>query len=181
MIEFHGTTVLAVRAGGMIVMAADGQVTQNDTIVKSSAKKLRAMGDGKIVAGFAGATADAMTLFERLEGKLESHAGHLDRAAVELAKEWRTDKYLRRLEALMLVADKVRILLVSGAGDVIEPDGDTYAIGSGGVHALAAARAFLVAGKTNAEEIVQESMSIAADLCVYTNKNLTMVSLEGAA
>lgn len=177
MTSFHGTTVLAVRTKNNVVLAADGQVTQNDTIIKSSANKLRLLADGKIVAGFAGATADAMTLFERLEGKLETHAGKLDRAAVELAKEWRTDKYLRRLEALMLVADKERILLVSGAGDVIEPDGDACAIGSGGLYALSAAQAFLVAGEQDAEKITRAAMKIAADLCVYTNHTLSLLRL----
>ena len=174
---YHATTVLAVRTKEQVVLAADGQVTQDATVVKSSANKLRSLGAGRIVAGFAGSTADAITLFERLEAKIESHAGHLDRAAVEMAKDWRSDKYLRRLEALMLVADASRILLVSGSGDVIEPDGDAAAIGSGGVYALAAARAFLTAGVTDGEKIVRQAMTIAADLCVYTNHQLTVLSL----
>jgi ATP-dependent HslUV protease, peptidase subunit HslV len=171
--SWHGTTILSVRKEGKAVIAADGQVSLGPTIIKSSAKKLRILAGGKILAGFAGATADALTLFERLEEKLEKHPGQLARAAVELAKDWRTDKYLRRLEAMMIVMDKETTLIISGNGDVLEPEDHIAAIGSGGNYAISAAKA-LVDMPLSAEEIVKRSMKIAADICVYTNHNLTM-------
>ncbi|WP_428669141.1 ATP-dependent protease subunit HslV [Reyranella sp.] len=177
---WHATTILSVRKGGEVVMAGDGQVSMGQTIVKGNAKKVRRLGNGQIIAGFAGATADAFTLFERLEAKLERHPGQLLRAAIELAKDWRTDRYLRRLEALMAVADKDVSLLLSGTGDVLEPEGGIIAIGSGGNYALAAARALLDIESMDAEAIARKAMGIAADICVYTNHNLVIEKLKVA-
>ena len=176
--EFHSTTIVAVKKDGKVALAGDGQVTfGNATVMKSTAKKVRRLYHNKIVAGFAGSVADAFTLFEKFEEKLESTHGHLQRAAVALAKEWRTDKILRRLEALLLVADKDMILLLSGNGEVIEPDGDVAAIGSGGFYALAAARALIAHTDMTATEIAKESLSIAADICVFTNQNIIVEEL----
>ncbi|MEE8202689.1 MAG: ATP-dependent protease subunit HslV [Alphaproteobacteria bacterium] len=177
--QWHGTTVLCVRKDDAVVMAGDGQVSTGQTIIKSGARKVRRLGggskgDGKIVAGFAGATADAFTLFERLEAKLEKHPGQLTRACVELAKDWRTDRYLRRLEAMMAVADASASLLITGGGDVLEPDDGLIGIGSGGSYALAAARALIDREDMDAEAIARRAMAIAADICVYTNENLTL-------
>lgn len=172
--QWHGTTILAVRKDGKSVIGADGQVSLGNTVIKSSAKKLRILANGNILAGFAGATADAFTLFERLEEKLEKHPGQLTRAAVELAKEWRTDKYLRRLEAMMIILDKDTTLIITGNGDVLEPEDNIAAIGSGGNYALSAAKALIDIKGLSAEDIVKKSMKIAADICVYTNSNLTM-------
>src|ERR1700761_2066294 len=169
---WHATTILSVRKGGEVVMAGDGQVSMGQTIVKGNAKKVRRLGNGQIIAGFAGATADAFTLFERLEAKLERHPGQLLRACIELAKDWRTDRYLRRLEALMAVADKDVSLLLSGTGDVLEPEDGLIAIGSGGNYALAAARALIDIEGLDAEAIARRAMKIAADICVYTNENV---------
>jgi ATP-dependent HslUV protease subunit HslV len=171
-----GTTILAVRKGGKVVIAGDGQVSVGQTIMKSNARKVRPLGDGRVIAGFAGATADALTLFERLEQKLERFPAQLSRAAVELAKEWRTDRALRRLEAMMIVADARETLILTGVGDVLEPEHDVIAVGSGGNYALAAARA-LYPHLDNAEEIARQAMGIAADICVYTNRNLTVETL----
>jgi ATP-dependent HslUV protease subunit HslV len=176
-IILHGTTILLVKKGGRVVIGGDGQVTLGQTVMKATAKKVRRIAKGEVIAGFAGATADAFTLFERLETKLEQHPGQLLRAAVELAKDWRTDRYLRRLEAMMLVADKKAALVITGTGDVLEPEDGVAAIGSGGNYALSAARA-LVDMDLDAEAIVRKSMKIAADICVYTNGNLTVESLE---
>jgi ATP-dependent HslUV protease subunit HslV len=173
---WHGTTILSVRRNGRVIVAGDGQVTQGQTVMKPNARKVRRLGDGSVIGGFAGATADAFTLFERLERKLEAHGGQLLRAAVELAKDWRTDKYLRNLEALMIVADAEIMLILTGNGDVLEPEAGVMAIGSGGNYALAAARALLDTDK-DAEAIVRRSLDIAADICVYTNRNLTIESL----
>ena len=175
--SWHGTTILSVRKAGTLVMAGDGQVSMGNTIVKPNARKVRRIGDGSIIAGFAGATADAFTLFERLEGKLDKHSGNLTRACVELAKDWRTDRYLRRLEALLAVGDKDVSLLLTGTGDVLEPGDGIIAIGSGGNYALAAAKA-LYDMDLSAEEIVRKSMKIAADICVFTNENVTVEKLE---
>lgn len=172
--SWHGTTILAVRKNGVSAIGADGQVSLGPTIIKASAKKLRIISQGKILAGFAGATADAFTLFERLEEKLEKHPGQLMRASVELAKDWRTDKYLRRLEAMMIVLDAKITLIISGNGDVLEPEDGIAAIGSGGNYALSAARALIDIPELSAEEVIKKSMKIAADICVYTNNNLTM-------
>jgi ATP-dependent HslUV protease subunit HslV len=169
----RATTVLVVRAGGKVVMGSDGQVTMGQTVVKATARKLRRIGDGKIIAGFAGSAADGLTLFEKLEVKLKDSSGNLMRAAVELAKDWRTDRVLRRLEALLLVADREHILMLSGTGDIIEPDADAAAVGSGGNFALAASRALLANTQLSAREIVERSLRIAADICVYTNTNFT--------
>jgi len=169
----RATTVLVVRAGGKVVMGSDGQVTMGQTVVKASASKLRRIADGRIIAGFAGSAADGLTLFEKLEAKLKDSSGNLMRAAVELAKDWRTDRVLRRLEALLLVADREHILMLSGTGDIIEPDADAAAVGSGGNFALAAARALLAETQLSAREIVERSLRIAADICVYTNTNFT--------
>lgn len=174
---WYGTTIVSVRKGGSVIVAGDGQVSIGNTVVKSTAKKVRRLADGKILAGFAGATADAFTLFERLEAKLEKHPGQLTRACVELAKDWRTDRYLRRLEAMMLVADATTSLIITGNGDVLEPEDGIMAIGSGGNYALAAARA-LADSKLNAEEICRKAMKIAADICVFTNENITLEKLE---
>jgi ATP-dependent HslUV protease subunit HslV len=174
---WHATTILSVRKGGQVVMAGDGQVSMGQTIVKANARKVRRLGNGEILAGFAGATADAFTLFERLEAKLERHPGQLLRAAIELAKDWRTDRYLRRLEAMMAVADKEVSLLLSGTGDVLEPEGGIIAIGSGGNYALSAARALIDVDGLDAEAIARKSMKIAAEICVYTNGNLVIEKL----
>ncbi|MFC3691424.1 ATP-dependent protease subunit HslV [Chenggangzhangella methanolivorans] len=176
-IILHGTTILLVKKGGLVVIGGDGQVSLGQTVMKATAKKVRRIAKGEVIAGFAGATADAFTLFERLEAKLEQHPGQLLRAAVELAKDWRTDRYLRRLEAMMLVADKKSALVITGTGDVLEPEDGVAAIGSGGNYALSAARA-LVDMDLDAEAIVRKSMKIAADICVYTNENLTVESME---
>lgn len=179
-IQWHGTTILSVRKGGRVVIAGDGQVSQGSTVMKPNARKVRPLGDGSVIAGFAGATADAFTLFERLESKLERHQGQLLRAAVELAKDWRTDKYLRNLEAMLIVADKSTTLIVTGNGDVLEPEGGIAAIGSGGNFALAAARA-LDDYEPDAETMCRKAMAIAAELCVYTNDRLTVEALDAAA
>ena len=175
---WHGTTIVAVRKGNKVVVAGDGQVSVGNTVMKHNAKKVRRLADGKVIGGFAGATADAFTLFERLEAKLEQYPGQLTRAAVELAKDWRTDRYLRRLEAMMIVADKDVSLVLTGTGDVLEPEAGVMAIGSGGNYALAAARALVDTDK-DAEAIVRKSLDIAADICVYTNRNVTIESLGG--
>jgi ATP-dependent HslUV protease subunit HslV len=174
---WHGTTILTVRKGGVVVIGGDGQVTVGQTIIKSNAKKVRKLGKGDVIGGFAGATADAFTLFERLESKLEQYPGQLLRASVELAKDWRTDRYLRRLEAMMIVADANVSLVLTGTGDVLEPEAGVAGIGSGGNYALASARA-LLDGPLSAEEIVRKSLDIAADICVYTNRNVTIESLK---
>jgi ATP-dependent HslUV protease, peptidase subunit HslV len=176
--SWHGTTILAVRKGGDIVIAGDGQVSFGQTVIKSNARKVRRLGGGNVIAGFAGATADAFTLFERLEAKLEKHPDQLLRACVELAKDWRTDRYLRRLEAMMAVADRQVSLVLSGNGDVLEPEDGLIGIGSGGSYALAAARA-LIGVDTNltAREIAERSMKVAAEICVYTNDKITIESL----
>jgi len=173
---WHGTTILTVRKGGVVAIGGDGQVSIGQTIVKGNAKKVRRLGKGDVIGGFAGATADAFTLFERLEGKLEQYSGQLMRAAVELAKEWRTDRYLRRLEAMMIVADKDVSLVLTGTGDVLEPESGVMGIGSGGNYALAA-RA-LADGPLDAEAIVRKSLDIAADICVYTNRSVTIETLK---
>ncbi len=175
---WRGTTVLAVRKGGRVVVAGDGQVTAGNTVVKGSARKVRKLAGGRVLAGFAGATADAFALFERLEAKLEQHPGQLTRACVELAKDWRTDRYLRRLEAMMAVCDKSESLLLSGTGDVLEPDDGLIAIGSGGSFALAAARALVDRDDMDAEAIARRSLEIAADICIYTNNNLVVEGLD---
>ena len=171
-LNWHGTTIVLIRKGTDVVVAGDGQVSIGNTVMKSTAKKVRKIEKRNVIAGFAGSTADAFTLFERLESKLEKHGGQLTRAAVELAKDWRTDKYLRRLEALMAVADKNNSFIISGNGDVLEPEHGIIAIGSGGNYALAAARAMINSDKT-AEEIAKQSIEIAADICVFTNHNIT--------
>ncbi len=175
---WHGTTILSVRKGNLVVMAGDGQVSLGNTVIKATAKKVRRLAGDTIIAGFAGATADAFTLFERLEAKLEKHPGQLTRACVELAKDWRTDRYLRRLEAMMLVADKTTSLILSGTGDVLEPEDGIMGIGSGGMYALSAARALKDVKDMDAEAIVRKSMKIAADICVFTNENLTLEKIE---
>jgi ATP-dependent HslUV protease, peptidase subunit HslV len=173
----HGTTILAVRRKGSVAMGGDGQVTLGNTVMKSNARKVRRLFNDKVLAGFAGGTADAFTLFERFEGKLEKY-GNLTRAAIELAKDWRSDRYLRRLEALLLVADPSKILVISGNGDVIEPEYDAAAIGSGGQFALAAARALIESSELDARGIVERSLNIAADICIYTNRNLVIDELS---
>ncbi|GGN52818.1 ATP-dependent protease subunit HslV [Novosphingobium indicum] len=174
LIEWHGTTIIGVRKGGKTVIAGDGQVSMGNTVMKPNARKVRRIGEGeKVIAGFAGATADAFTLFERLERKLEQYRGQLMRAAVELAKDWRTDKYLRNLEALMIVADAETLLVLTGNGDVLEPEGGIAAIGSGGNYALAAARA-LDAYEADAENMARKAMQVAADICVFTNDRVTV-------
>jgi len=178
--KWHGTTILSVRKNGKVVIAGDGQVSMGQTVMKPNARKVRRLGDGSVIGGFAGATADAFTLFERLESKLERANGQLMRAAVELAKDWRTDKYLRNLEAMMIVADKETTLILTGNGDVLEPLAGVAAIGSGGNFALAAARA-LVDYEGDAETICRKAMGIAADLCVYTNDQLTIETMDSAA
>ncbi len=181
--NWHATTILMVRKGSRVVIGGDGQVSLNATIVKATARKVRRLARGDVIAGFAGATADAFTLFERLEAKLEQYPDQLVRACVELAKDWRTDRYLRRLEAMMLVADKTSGLVLTGTGDVLEPEatshGSVMAIGSGGNYALAAARA-LMPTEADAETIVRRAMEIAAEICVYTNRNLVVETIEGA-
>jgi ATP-dependent HslUV protease subunit HslV len=174
---FHGTTILSVRKGDKVVVAGDGQVSLGQTVIKSNARKVRPLGDGSVVAGFAGATADAFALFERLEAKLEQYPGQLPRACVELAKDWRTDRYLRRLEAMMAVADRNVSLVLTGTGDVLEPEDGIIGIGSGGSYALAAARA-LMDSAHDAEEIARRAMRIAADICVYTNDKIVLESLS---
>src|ERR1700740_1974784 len=174
---WHGTTILTVRKGGSVVIGGDGQVSIGQTIVKANARKVRRLAKSDVIGGFAGATADAFTLFERLEAKLEQYPGQLMRAAVELAKDWRTDRYLRRLEAMMIVADKDVSLVLTGTGDVLEPEGGVMGIGSGGNYALSAARA-LRGGELDAEYIVRKAMAIAAETCVYTNHNITIETLQ---
>jgi len=175
----HATTVLGVRKDGKVALGSDGQATMKDTVLKHSAQKVRPLFNGKIIAGFAGATADAFTLFERFEEKLQQYGGNTTRAAVELAKDWRTDRYLRRLEALLAVAAPERLLLISGTGDVIEPDDDIVAIGSGSPYALAATRALMKhASELSAREIVEEGLHLAADICIYTNHHLTVLELD---
>ncbi len=180
---WHATTILLVRKGGTVVIGGDGQVSMGQTVVKANARKVRRLAKGDVIAGFAGATADAFTLFERLEAKLDQYPSQLARACVELAKDWRTDRYLRRLEAMLIVADKGSGFMLSGSGDVLEPEADEFgsamAIGSGGNYALAAARA-LTDGPLDAEAIVRRSLDIAADICVYTNRNVTIETLKSA-
>lgn len=177
---WHGTTILTVRKGGLVAVGGDGQVSIGQTVMKSNARKVRTLGKGgEVIGGFAGATADAFTLFERLEAKLEQYPGQLMRAAVELAKDWRTDRYLRRLEAMMIVADAKVSLVLTGNGDVLEPENGIAGIGSGGNYALAAARA-LADSELGAEQIVRKSLDIAADICVYTNRNVTVETLKTA-
>jgi ATP-dependent HslUV protease subunit HslV len=176
--RWHGTTILCLRKGGEVVVAGDGQVTMGQTIVKSNAKKLRRLGGGAVIAGFAGATADAIALFERLEAKLEQHSGQLARACVELTKDWRTDRYLRRLEAMMAVADKSVSLILSGTGDVLEPEDGIIGIGSGGGYALAAARALIDIDGLDAETVARRAMANAADICIYTNDKITLEKLS---
>ena len=176
---WHGTTILTVRKAGKVVIAGDGQVSVGQTVIKHNAKKVRPLGKGGVIAGFAGATADAFTLFERLEGKLEQYPAQLMRACVELAKDWRTDRYLRRLEAMMLVADRETTLVLTGTGDVLEPERHVMGIGSGGNYALAAARA-LLDEPLDAEKIARKAMTIAAEICVYTNTNIVIESLPSS-
>jgi ATP-dependent HslUV protease subunit HslV len=171
---FHGTTIVCVRRNGKAVIAGDGQVTLDKTVMKASAKKVRRLADGNVIAGFAGSTADAFTLFERFEAKLKEHQKNLARACVELGKDWRTDRFLRRLEALLIVADHERTFVLSGAGDVVEPDHGVAAVGSGGSYALAAARALMAHSQLSAREIAEASMKIASDICIYTNSNLSI-------
>jgi ATP-dependent HslUV protease subunit HslV len=178
-IKWHGTTIVSVRTGGKVVIAGDGQVSMGQTVMKPNAKKVRPLGDGKVISGFAGATADAFTLFERLERKLEQFNGQLMRSAVELAKDWRTDKYLRNLEAMMIVADKDVTLILTGNGDVLEPVDGIAAIGSGGNFALAAARA-LKDYEKDAEKLARKAMAVAAEICVYTNDQLTVEMLDAS-
>jgi ATP-dependent HslUV protease subunit HslV len=175
---FHATTILAVRRDGKVALGGDGQVTMGDVVAKGSATKVRKLRDGKILAGFAGSVADAFTLFEKFEEKLERYPGNLSRAAVELAKDWRSDRYLRRLEALLAVADREHLYMLSGNGDVIEPDDDVVAIGSGGSYALAAARALKDHSPLSAAEIVRHALEIAGDICIYTNRNITVLELD---
>src|SRR5262252_7562783 len=171
---WHATTILAVRKDGRVVIAGDGQVTMGQTVMKATAKKIRRLVDGRIIAGFAGGAADGVALLEKLEGKLRDHSANLPRAAVELAKDWRTDRVLRRLEAFLIVADRERTFLLSGTGDIIEPDEGVIAIGSGGPYALAAARALLGHSSLPARAIAETALNIAADICIYTNRNLTI-------
>jgi ATP-dependent HslUV protease subunit HslV len=177
---WHGTTILSVRKGSQVVMAGDGQVSFNQTIMKANARKVRRLGGGAILAGFAGSTADAFTLLERLEAKLERHPGQLVRACVELAKDWRTDRYLRRLEAMMAVADAQSSLVLTGVGDVLEPERGLIGIGSGGVYALAAARALIDIEELTAEQVARRAMGIAAEICVYTNSELSLELIDTA-
>ena len=177
--QWHGTTILTVRKGNTVVIAGDGQVSIGNTVIKSNARKVRPLAGGDVIAGFAGATADAMTLFERLEAKLEQYPQQLTRACVELAKDWRTDRYLRRLEAMMIVADRKVSLVLTGTGDVLEPDDAVMGIGSGGAYALAAARALLDSA-LGAEEIARKAMAIAAKICVYTNDEVVVETLDTA-
>jgi len=175
--QFDGTTILCVRRGSQVALGGDGQVSMGNTRVKGNARKVRRLYDDKVLAGFAGGTADAFTLFERFEGKLEKHGGQLQRAAVEIAKDWRTDRYLRRLEALLIVADKDTTLMVSGNGDVMEPEKGVMAIGSGGPYAQAAARALFDNTELPARDVVEKALHIAADICIYTNHSLTIETL----
>ena len=175
--KMHATTILSVRRDGKVVVGGDGQVTLGQTVMKATAKKVRRMHDGKVVAGFAGSAADGIALFERLEAKLKEANGNLTRGAVELAKEWRTDRALRRLEAVLIVADAQKTFLLTGTGDVIEPDGGTVAIGSGGPYALAAARALVDNTQLSAKEIVERSLKIAGEICIYTNQQLSIEEL----
>jgi ATP-dependent HslUV protease subunit HslV len=175
--KWRSTTILSIRKGGAVIVAGDGQVTLGNTVMKANARKVRRLGKGDVIAGFAGATADAFALFERLEAKLDQHPGNLARACVELAKDWRTDRYLRRLEAMMAVADATTSLILSGTGDVVEPEDGLIGIGSGGPYALSAARALLPLD-FSAEEIARRAMKIAADICIYTNENVTIESLS---
>jgi ATP-dependent HslUV protease, peptidase subunit HslV len=172
MMEIHGTTILCVRRNGQVVLAGDGQVTMNNVILKATAKKVRKLHENKILAGFAGSTSDAFTLFERFEEKLKEYRGNLTRAAVEMGKDWRTDRILRRLDALMVVADSSKTFILSGSGDVVEPDDDVCGIGSGGHFAMAAAKALLKHTVLSAREIAEKSMEIASDICIYTNKSI---------
>ena len=176
--QFRGTTILSVRRDGCVVIGGDGQVSLGDTVMKGNARKVRRLYQDRVIAGFAGGTADAFTLFELFEAKLEKHSGHLTRAAVELAKDWRTDRMLRRLEALLAVADTETSLIISGNGDVIEPEESLIAIGSGGMYAQAAARALLANTHLNARAITEKSLQIAADICIYTNTNLVFEELQ---
>ena len=175
--QYHATTILAVRRGSEVTIAADGQVTLGNTVMKHSATKLRRLHNGQVLAGFAGSTADAFTLFERFESKLKDYSGNVTRAAVELTKEWRTDRMLRKLEAMLIVADREKTLILSGNGDVLEPECGTVAIGSGGNYALSAARALLDHSELGSEEIAKSAMKIAADLCIYTNDNIIFEAL----
>ncbi len=175
--DFHGTTILAVKRNGKVAMAGDGQVTLSNTVMKGNARKVRKIYEDRVIVGFAGATADAFTLFERLEAKLERFPGQLTRACVELAKDWRTDRYLRRLEAMMAVADAETSLILSGTGDVLEPDDALIGIGSGGPFALAAARAMIDREDLSAEDVARRAIGIAADICIYTNRNIVIESL----
>ena len=175
--DMHGTTILGVKLNDKVAVGGDGQVTLGNTVVKATAQKIRRLYDGKVIAGFAGATADAFTLFEKFEGKLKEHKGNLKKAAVELAKDWRSDRILRRLEAMIIVADKNTLLLISGTGDVLEPDEGIIAIGSGGNYALAAAKAFVENKKLSASQIVERSLKIASDICIYTNNNIMIEEL----
>ena len=177
--KIHGTTILGVRIGTKAALGGDGQVTMGNTIIKQNSSKIRTLGGGQVLAGFAGSTADALTLFEKFEGKLEKYSSNLPRAAVELAKDWRSDRVLRRLEALLAVMDGESSLIISGTGDVVEPENNVIAIGSGGPYALAAARAFLMSGRTDPADIVQESIRIAGEICLYTNDQITLESLGG--
>ena len=178
--QFRGTTILLVRRGNRVVIGGDGQVSLGNTVMKGNARKVRRLFSDKVIAGFAGGTADAFTLFERFEGKLEKHSGNLVRAAVEMAKDWRTDRVLRRLEAMLVVADKQSSLLISGNGDVIEPEHNVAAIGSGGPYAQAAARALMENTELDARTIVERALTIAADICVFTNHHLTLEELDAA-
>lgn len=177
--QYRGTTILSVRRNGTVVIGGDGQVSMGHTVMKSNARKVRRLYNNKVLAGFAGGTADAFTLFERFEAKLETHQGHLMRAAVELAKDWRTDRILRRLEALLAVADTKTSLIITGNGDVIEPENNLIAIGSGGSYAKSAAQALLENTEMDARDIVEKSLNIAASICIYTNANLTIETLTG--
>jgi len=178
MTKIRGTTILAVKRNGRLAMGGDGQVTLGTTVMKGNARKLRRIYEDRVLVGFAGATADAFTLFERFEGRIKEYRGSLRRAAVELAKDWRTDRVLRRLEAMLLVADKENMLLISGTGDVVEPEEEAIAIGSGGQYAYAAARALLVSTELSAREIVERSLAIAADICIYTNSQIVIEELS---
>jgi ATP-dependent HslUV protease subunit HslV len=177
MIEMHGTTIIGLRKDGKTAVGGDGQVTLGNTVMKASAQKIRTLYNGDVIAGFAGATADAFTLFEKFEGKLKEYKGNLKRAAVEIAKDWRSDKILRRLEAMIIVADKTSLLIISGTGDVLEPDDDVIAIGSGGSYALAAARALVKHSALSAKDIVRESLQIASEICIYTNSQIMIEEL----
>ena len=177
MTDFHGTTIVAVRHNGRVALGGDGQITTGDQIMKAGAQKVRRLADGRIVAGFAGSVADALTLFDKFGEKLERYPGNLSRAAVELAKDWRTDRYLRRLEALLAVADREHLFMISGDGNVIEPDDEVVAIGSGGGYALAAARALKAHSQLDAGVIVRSALTIASEICIYTNDHITVLEL----